>query len=87
MTVANPVIPGNLAAQLRRSERRKNAFAISLTLPLLVFLLAIFIVPIGALLIRAVENPEVANTLSHTVPRPWTTGTAPQPRPMPPTRP
>jgi putative spermidine/putrescine transport system permease protein len=67
MTVANPVIPGNLAAQLRRSERRKKTFAISLTLPLLVFLLAVFIVPIGALLVRAVENPEVASTLNQTV--------------------
>lgn len=46
MTVAKPVIPGTLAAQLRRSERRKKTFAISLTLPLLVFLLAVFIVPI-----------------------------------------
>lgn len=67
MTVANPVIPGNLAAQLRRAERRKKTFAISLTLPLLIFLLAVFIVPIGALLVRAVENPEVASTLSQTV--------------------
>ncbi|MDI1244188.1 MAG: ABC transporter permease [Rhodoferax sp.] len=67
MTVAKPVIPGTLAAQLRRSERRKKTFAISLTLPLLVFLLAVFIVPIGALLVRAVENPEVASTLSQTV--------------------
>jgi len=61
------LIPGNLATQLRRSQRRKKAFAISLTLPLLIFLFAFFIVPIGALLIRAVENPEVANTLEHTV--------------------
>lgn len=60
-------IPGNLASQLRRSQRRKKAFAISLTLPLLIFLLATFIVPIGALLVRAVENPEVASTLSRTV--------------------
>jgi len=67
MTVANPAVPGNLAAQLRRSERRKKTFAISLTLPLLIFLLAVFIVPIGALLVRAVENPEVASTLSQTV--------------------
>jgi putative spermidine/putrescine transport system permease protein len=67
MTVATTVIPGNLAAQLRRSQRRKKAFAISLTLPLLIFLLAVFIVPIGALLVRAVENPEVASTLKHTV--------------------
>ena len=67
MTVATPAVPGNLAAQLRRSERRKKIFAISLTLPLLIFLLAVFIVPIGALLVRAVENPEVASTLSQTV--------------------
>lgn len=67
MTVATPAVPGNLAAQLRRSERRKKIFAISLTLPLLIFLLAVFIVPIGALLVRSVENPEVASTLSQTV--------------------
>ncbi len=66
-TLTAAVIPGNLAAQLRRSQRRKKAFAISLTLPLLVFLLVTFIVPIGALLVRAVENPEVANTIPQTV--------------------
>jgi len=67
MAVPTTAIPGNLASQLRRSQRRKKAFAISLTLPLLIFLLATFIVPIGALLVRAVENPEVASTLSRTV--------------------
>ena len=61
------VLPTNLASQLRRSQRRKKAFAISLTLPLLIFLLATFIVPIAALLIRAVENPEVAGALPSTV--------------------
>ncbi|MCF8161348.1 MAG: ABC transporter permease [Polaromonas sp.] len=66
MTVATTLIPGNLATQLRRSQRRKKIFAISLTLPLLIFLLATFIVPIGALLMRAVENPEVASTLAQT---------------------
>ena len=55
-----------LAGQLRRAERRRKAFAVSLTLPLLIFLLVIFLVPIGALLMRAVENPEVANTLGRT---------------------
>lgn len=59
-------IPVSLARQLQRVERRKRAFAISLTLPLLLFLLLTFLVPIGALLIRAVENPEVANTLGRT---------------------
>lgn len=60
-------VPLSLARQLQRVERRKRAFAISLTLPLLLFLLLTFLVPIGALLIRAVENPEVANTLGRTV--------------------
>ncbi|WP_296493320.1 ABC transporter permease [Rhodoferax sp.] len=66
-TLSTTVIPTDLAVQLRRSQRRKKAFAISLTLPLLIFLLAVFIVPIGALLVRAVENPEVASTLKQTV--------------------
>jgi putative spermidine/putrescine transport system permease protein len=67
MVMNATVLPTNLASQLRRSQRRKKAFAISLTLPLLIFLLATFIVPIGALLIRAVENPEVAGSLKNTV--------------------
>mgnify|MGYP006286325691 CR=1 FL=1 len=64
--MASSKVSGTLADQLRRVERRKKAFAISLTLPLLIFLLATFIVPIGALLVRAVENPEVASALGHT---------------------
>jgi putative spermidine/putrescine transport system permease protein len=64
---ASLTLPVNLASQLRRAERRRRAFAISLTLPLLIFLLVTFIVPISALLLRAIENPEIANTLGRTV--------------------
>lgn len=60
------VLPADLAGQLKRAERRKRLLSISLTLPLLVFLVVIFLVPIAALLMRAVENPEVANTLGRT---------------------
>jgi putative spermidine/putrescine transport system permease protein len=67
MTLTLTLLPGSLASQLQRAERRKRVFAISLTLPLLLFLLLTFLVPIGALLVRAVENPEVANTLGRTV--------------------
>jgi putative spermidine/putrescine transport system permease protein len=56
-----------LAVQLHRVERRKRLRAIALTLPLLIFLAVTFLVPLGALLVRAVENPEVAGTLSRTV--------------------
>ncbi len=55
-----------LAVQLRRVERRKRLRAIALTLPLLIFLAVTFLVPLGALLVRAVENPEVAATLGKT---------------------
>ena len=52
-----------LARSLVRAQRRRHAAAIALTLPLLLFLLLTLLVPIGALLIRAVENPEVAHAL------------------------
>lgn len=55
-----------LRQQLRRAERRRNLRAFSLTLPLLVFLLAVFVIPLASLLVRAVENPEVADTLGQT---------------------
>ncbi|MBX3606864.1 MAG: ABC transporter permease [Piscinibacter sp.] len=56
-----------LQGQLARAERRRKLRAFALTLPLLVFLLATFLVPIALLLKRAVENPEVATALPRTV--------------------
>lgn len=52
---------------LSRAERQRKFKAFALTLPLLVFLLLTFLVPIAALLVRGVENPEVASSLSSTV--------------------
>jgi putative spermidine/putrescine transport system permease protein len=59
--------PRALRHSLARAERRRRLRAFALTLPLLVFLLLTFLVPIAALLQRAVENPEVANALPRTV--------------------
>ncbi len=59
--------PSELRRQLARADRRRKLRAFSLTLPLLIFLLLTFLIPIGALLKRAVENPEVANALPRTV--------------------
>src|SRR5512141_3147695 len=56
-----------LRRQLARADRRRKWRAFALTLPLLVFLLLTFLVPIAALLKRAIENPEVANALPRTV--------------------
>jgi len=62
--IADPLA---LRRSLARAERRRKLRAFALTLPLLVFLLLTFLVPIAALLQRAVENPEVANALPRTV--------------------
>ena len=55
-----------LARSLAQRERRRLASALTLALPLLVFLLFTLLVPIGALLLRAVQNPEVARALPRT---------------------
>ncbi|MBW8723440.1 MAG: ABC transporter permease, partial [Polaromonas sp.] len=51
---------------LSRADARRKWRAFSLTLPLLVFLLLTLLVPIAALLQRAIENPEVAAALPRT---------------------
>src|SRR6059058_4478331 len=68
-TLALPGIadPRALRRSVSRGERRRRLKAFALTLPLLVFLLATFLVPIASLLKRAIENPEVANALPRTV--------------------
>lgn len=53
----------DLARQLHTAERRKKLRAMALTLPLLAFLVVFFLVPLASLLVRAVENPEVADAL------------------------
>ncbi|MEK8052192.1 ABC transporter permease [Ideonella sp. DXS22W] len=66
-TAALPAIGSPALRQsLHRAETRRRTVAVLLTLPLLVFLLVTLLVPIGALLMRAVENPEVAAALPRT---------------------
>jgi putative spermidine/putrescine transport system permease protein len=52
-----------LRRALRRSERREQLRAAALVLPLFLFLLATFIVPIGSMLARGVADTDVAHTL------------------------
>ncbi|QTD45664.1 ABC transporter permease [Ottowia testudinis] len=59
--------PAALRQALARAEAWRKWRAFGLTLPLLIFLLLTLLVPIAALLMRAVENPEVANALPRTV--------------------
>ncbi|MFN3957834.1 MAG: ABC transporter permease [Tepidimonas ignava] len=66
VTTTTPVLGRELARQLRRVQRRQQWRAAALTAPLLVFLLVFFLVPLVALLVRGVENPEVADALPAT---------------------
>ncbi|HUE90746.1 ABC transporter permease [Pseudomonas sp.] len=60
--------PGpSLKQKLARAERFNRLKSKALILPLLVFLLLTFIVPIVALLWRSVDNPEVITSLPRTV--------------------
>ena len=56
----------SLATQLQRAQRRRQWRALALVSPLLLFLVVFFMVPLGSLLVRAVENPEVADALPRT---------------------
>jgi putative spermidine/putrescine transport system permease protein len=56
-----------LKRELKAAGARRRATAMLLVAPLAIFLLLIFVVPIGALLTRAVQNPEVASALPTTL--------------------
>ncbi|CAE6741872.1 hypothetical protein LMG22931_02714 [Paraburkholderia nemoris] len=70
MTIAADSTPESnvrLKRELKAAEAKKRATALLLIAPLAIFLLLIFVVPIGALLTRAAQNPEVMNALPHTL--------------------
>ncbi|MGJ7458900.1 ABC transporter permease [Halomonas sp. MA07-2] len=57
---------GNLRAQLRRAERRRKFRAMALVAPLALFLVVVFVVPIGSMLWRSVDNSELESVMPQT---------------------
>lgn len=55
-----------LKASLRRIERRQSLLAFALVMPLLLFLLVNFLLPIGLMLYRSIDDPEVRAALPRT---------------------
>lgn len=55
-----------LRRSLRRAERRRLLGNLSLTLPLLAFLLVFFVLPIVSVLMRSIDNSEVSSVLPET---------------------
>ena len=56
-----------LKASLNRALRRQKLRALALIAPLLLFILVSFVMPIGDMLFRSVENQIVSETLPRTV--------------------
>ena len=68
MAVAELIQGVPLKVRLRRAERTKQIRALMLVAPLFLFILVTFLLPIGALLFRSVENPELPQYLTQTIP-------------------
>jgi putative spermidine/putrescine transport system permease protein len=82
MTIASERDGASMAAlkrELKAAHARKRTVALLMIAPLAIFLLVIFVVPIGTLLTRAIENPEVADALPKTLAqlRDWDRRSAP----------
>jgi putative spermidine/putrescine transport system permease protein len=56
-----------LKAKLRQANRRRRLRAMALVVPLFLFILVSFLLPIGDMLFRSVDNPTVAEFLPRTV--------------------
>ncbi len=67
MSIDSAASVAALKRELKTAEAKKRAMALLLVAPLAIFLLLIFVVPIGTLLTRAVQNPEIATALPKTV--------------------
>ncbi|WP_020559770.1 ABC transporter permease [Thiofilum flexile] len=61
-----PTTQTSLKTQLRRAERRRKLNAFLLVAPLALFLLVIFVFPIGSMLWRSVDNSELSQALPQT---------------------
>ena len=69
MTLAlpTPLRPATLGRAVRKANRPASRAAFSLAVPLLLFLLVTFVVPIASLFTKAVDNPETRSVLPATV--------------------
>ncbi len=66
-TIPQPVDTESLKAKLHRAERINRLKSFGLILPLIIFLIVVFLVPLVVMLKKSVDNPEVAALLPATV--------------------
>ncbi len=66
-TIPQPVDTESLKVKLHRAERINRLKSFGLILPLIIFLIVVFLVPLVVMLKKSVDNPEVAALLPATV--------------------
>jgi ABC-type spermidine/putrescine transport system, permease component I len=66
-TLPQPVDTESLKAKLHRAERINRLKSFGLILPLIIFLVVVFLVPLVVMLKKSIDNPEVAALLPTTV--------------------
>ena len=57
----------DLAAQVRKADRRHERLVLGLAAPTIGFILVFFALPLALFLFRSVDNPEVHDTLPRTL--------------------
>lgn len=62
-----PPASTSLKSQLRRTTRKQGLRAFALTLPLLLFILLFFLIPLTDMMVRSFYDPRVANSLPDTM--------------------
>lgn len=65
-TVSEPLPQGNLKSSLDRAERLNKTKSLLLVVPLLAFITVFFLLPIGAMLLRSIQNPTLSTAMPHT---------------------
>ena len=75
MAQSSPALPGTLTTadgiplklSLQRAQRRNRRHAFFLVAPLLAFIAVTFLLPIGDMLLRSVQNPELVSYMPRTL--------------------
>lgn len=65
-TVSETLPQGNLKSSLDRAERLNKTKSLLLVVPLLAFITAFFLLPIGAMLLRSIQNPTLSTAMPQT---------------------
>lgn len=65
-TVSETLPQGNLKSSLDRAERLNKTKSLLLVVPLLAFITVFFLLPIGAMLLRSIQNPTLSTAMPQT---------------------